>query len=133
MVESLNNLQVGIAHFDKQHAELVNMLILFREELKNNSSKSRLLSMIELMVEKTKFHLDSEEDLMFKLNFAGAESHKTEHDRLLKHLFEFKRDYNRDSYHSNLNHFVNDVHLWMIMHIRTKDKLYTSFLKENGY
>lgn len=133
MVELLNDLQVGVALFDKQHAELANMFILFRELLEKNCSKSCVLSMIELMMEKTKFHIDSEEELMFKLEFPGAKAHKVKHDELLKHMSEFKRDYDRGLYDTNLDHFVEDVCLWMIMHIKTKDKLYSSFLKENGY
>lgn len=133
MVETLNNLQVGIALFDKQHAEIGNMLILFQEELEINSSKSRLQHMIELMLEKTKIHIDSEEELMFKLKFPGAEAHKIKHDEFLKYMSEFKRDFNRGLCNINLDHFVRDVSLWIIMHIKTKDKLYASFLKEHGY
>lgn len=133
MDESLSNLQVGVALFDKQHAELANMFILFRELLEKNCSKSCVLSMIDLMMEKTKIHLDSEEEMMFKLEFPGAQAHKIKHDEVLEHMSEFKCNYDQGLHDTDLVNFVNDLYLLMIMHIKTKDKLYSSFLKENGY
>lgn len=133
MVELLNDLHVGVALFNKQHAELINMLILFREELKKGISKSRTLPMIELLVEKTRIHLDSEEELMFEVGYPGAEAHKNTHDSLIKHMLNFKRDYNRGLLDVNLEDAIEDFRLWMLMHIKTKDKSYNTFLKENGY
>ncbi len=132
-MESLNNLQVGVALFDKQHAELANMLNLFRELLEKDCQKSCILSMIELLMEKARIHLDSEEEMMFKVEYSGAEEHKAKHDEIMAYLSEFKRDFERDLHDTSLYNFINDLYLWMTMHLKTKDMLYASFLKENGY
>lgn len=132
MVETLDDLQVHVALFDKQHAELTRLLAAFRDAMRYGTPKEQLLPMIVLLFEKTKFHFESEQEPMRAFNYEGYEAHKNEHDAFLKHLLEFKHDYEDDLRLVNLENFVRDVRMWILKHIKTKDKLYSVFLNENG-
>ncbi len=133
MVETLKTLQVGVDLFDEQHAELANMLTYFKEELKKDCPKSCLLSMIGLMIEKARVHLDSEEELMFELRYPGTKEHIIKHEEAMTIMSNFKRDYEQDLPHVNLHNFIDDLCLWLKMHIKAFDTPYNSFLRENGY
>ncbi|MCX7820978.1 MAG: bacteriohemerythrin [Brevinematales bacterium] len=125
------NLSVGLNSFDEQHKKLVSIVNKLYDAMKEGKGKEILGQVFSELIEYTKFHFKSEEEIMFKYDFPGYKEHLEEHNKLTKEVLELKDKYDKGNIFITVEilAFLKD---WLSHHILETDKKYGSFLKSKG-
>lgn len=116
---------IGNKMIDEQHKMLFGICdkIMDLHQDKSVVDKyNRIMGLISELRDYTSFHFHQEEAYMLRINYAGFEDQKIEHDKFIKILLDVNLreiDDNQDEYIENLLVFVLK---WICDHIITKDK-----------
>ena len=122
---------VGITRIDEQHKTLVSFLNDLFEAMKTGKGNEKLDAVLKGLVEYTKTHFATEENLMKVYRFPGYEEHKTKHEEMTGQVLRMYRRFNAEN---KLNTLEIATYLkdWLKHHIMGTDKLYRTFLLEKG-
>lgn len=125
------NLSVGLTSFDEQHKKLVSIVNRLYDAMKEGKGREVLGEVFSELIEYTKFHFKSEEEVMLKYDFPGYREHLEEHNKLTKEVMELKEKYDKGNIFitTEILAFLKD---WLAHHILETDKKYGPFLKEKG-
>ncbi|MFQ3675972.1 MAG: bacteriohemerythrin [Endomicrobiia bacterium] len=125
------NLSVGLTSFDEQHKKLVSIVNRLYDAMKEGKGRDVLGEVFSELIEYTKFHFKSEEEVMLKYDFPGYKEHLDEHNKLTKDVMELKEKYDKGNIFitTEILAFLKD---WLAHHILETDKKYGPFLKEKG-
>ncbi|MEJ5285435.1 MAG: bacteriohemerythrin [Brevinematia bacterium] len=125
------NLSVGLTSFDEQHKKLVSIVNRLYDAMKEGKGRDVLGEVFSELIEYTKFHFKSEEEVMLKYDFPGYKEHLDEHNKLTKEVMELKEKYDKGNIFitTEILAFLKD---WLAHHILETDKKYGPFLKEKG-
>ncbi len=85
-----NSLSVGYLSIDNQHKKLINMINSLYDAMGVGKGKDVVEKLLNDLVDYTKTHFSNEEVLMSKFNYPDYNSHRAEHDKLLKQVKEFQ-------------------------------------------
>ncbi len=126
-----DDLSVLVKSFDEQHKKLISLINKLYDAMKERKGREILGEILNELIEYTKFHFKSEEDLMLKYNYPAYNEHLEEHSKLTKEVLLFKEKYEkRDIFiSSEVLLFLKD---WLTHHILETDKKYGVFFKEKG-
>jgi hemerythrin-like metal-binding protein len=69
---------------DEQHGILMDSMNELRLALVRGSGRDQVTRLLETLIEFTRMHFQSEEQLMEKTGFPGLPEHRSEHQRLLR-------------------------------------------------
>ena len=118
------NFSVGISEMDEQHKKMVGILNRLYEAMKAGKASKELTSIVDEMIDYTKYHFGSEEKLMEKHNYAGLASQKDEHAAFVKKSLEFQDQITsgRLAVSIEVMNFLKD---WWTNHILISDKKYS--------
>lgn len=122
---------VNVKEIDTQHlmlAGLVNELSAAVEEKKN---RDYIASLIQEVLSASIQHFSTEESLMQKFKYNNTYTHKIEHDRCLRKIKEFQKEFYDDDYPPTAD-FLVFLKNWLINHVDLKDKKLGIFLNEIG-
>jgi hemerythrin-like metal-binding protein len=125
--ESFNT---GIKSVDNEHsraAEIINEL----HDLKDSNERSHILELLKEFYQLNADHFANEENLMKQYKTFNYFSHKAQHDRLLRILREFLRDFEANKIGLS-DQMLNLFHDWMINHFKFHDKKMGIELVEKG-
>ncbi len=75
---------VGVRAMDEQHGILMDSMNELRLALVGGSGRDLVTGLLERLIEFTRMHFQSEEQLMEKTGFPGLPEHRSEHQRLLR-------------------------------------------------
>ena len=75
---------VGVRAMDEQHGILMDSMNELRLALVRGSGRDQVTRLLETLIEFTRMHFQSEEQLMEKTGFPGLPEHRSEHQRLLR-------------------------------------------------
>ena len=122
---------VKIGHIDEQHREMmrhINMLYCAMEERSNGDRVSRL---IDDLIQYTKFHFNTEEELIISHSYPEYKIHKAAHDSIMDQISEIREglDGGAIKLSPELIDFLYD---WLVTHIIDTDRRYMTFLNSRG-
>jgi hemerythrin-like metal-binding protein len=122
---------VGIRAIDDQHGILMDAINELSLSLVHGGSRDQLGVLIERIVEFTRMHFSSEEQLMELTGYPGLAEHRAAHVDLLKrirtgvHLLQHDQEVDMRSLLSGLRDGYRE-------HISTMDRLYSPWLMKRG-
>jgi len=123
-----NELKLNIEPMDTIHNEFEIIL----QEMKNTRNTTRFMELFVQMIEHTKHHFKTEEDIMNAYNFYDKKEHFDEHDNLLSEMQYFYEKAQRLPMFgkSYINEYAYDK---FKRHIINIDSQLAMFLKNSNY
>ncbi|HOM66071.1 MAG TPA: bacteriohemerythrin [Ignavibacteriales bacterium] len=121
---------VKVPNVDAQHKKLFEMIEQLQTAMKNGSGKEELGKMLDFLANYTVQHFKDEEDVMKKLNVAGLEEHKKEHEDFVKFVSDTIQKFKKDG--ASLSMLITihqQVGEWLVDHILKKDKQIANYVK----
>ena len=122
---------VGVTAMDDQHGILMDTLNELRLAVVRGSNKEEVGELMTKLIEFTRMHFWSEEQLMERFNFPGLDEHRADHKRLLTQI----EDSARKLLHGETVHmrpllgFLRDGYQ---EHLEGPDQEYGPWLNERG-
>ena len=128
LMEWSKELSVDIDLIDEQHKKLISYVNDLHENMKVGKGKDIISKILDGLIEYTKFHFNTEEELFAKYNYPERENHVSEHHFFVDKVKKFQDDFNngRLSVTIEVFQFLNN---WVTNHIKVIDKKYSPFLK----
>jgi len=122
---------VKIGAIDEQHKKLVDLLNQVHEATLAGRGKLVVGNILSELLTYTKVHFAAEEELMKKHAYPELNSHRAEHDELVRKVEEFKQKHaaGRVTMSVEIMQFLMD---WLTEHILGVDKRYSAFLNGKG-
>ncbi len=130
-IEWNESLSVGLSSFDEQHKKLIAIINKLYDSMKEGKGKSILGDLFNELIEYTKFHFKSEEDIMLKYDFPGYKEHLDEHKKLTQQVVELKDKYEKGNLFITVE-VLSFLKEWLSHHILEIDKKYGPYLKQKG-
>lgn len=116
---------------DYQHGILMDTLNDLRSMLLHGADRGGLRLQLERLIELTKMHFRSEEQLLQQQGFPGTEEHRKAHHNLLTRLYSAIDRVNRDE-DVRLNSLLDFLPSWYIEHVEQLDQPYGAWLNDHG-
>ena len=122
---------VGVKAMDDQHAVLMDTLNDIRLALVRGQGREQVSEALNRLIEFTRMHFASEEQLLEKHGFPGAAEHRDAHQRLLGQIEEaaLRTQHNDESHMKTILLFLRE---WYTAHIEGLDSQYGTWLNERG-
>ncbi|MDO3378665.1 bacteriohemerythrin [Geoalkalibacter halelectricus] len=126
-----DELSVGVAHLDRQHQQLVDMVNEMFAAMKTGQGDAVIGEILGRLVDYTQKHFFEEERLMKSHQFPDFEEHKAAHTHLVGQVADFQQKFKagKVSVSSDLFNFLKG---WLINHIQGEDKKYGPHLNDRG-
>ncbi|MCX8167243.1 MAG: bacteriohemerythrin [Candidatus Micrarchaeota archaeon] len=126
-----NELSVGVPSLDEQHKKLVKLINDLNEAMKNGKAKEVLGKILKELLDYTKYHFSTEEKYMAQVNYVASETHKLEHQQLIKKALALENDFKNGKATITID-VINFLKEWVSKHIMGTDKKYSSAFIEKG-
>ena len=122
---------VGVRAMDDQHGILMDSINALRLALVRGTGRERISELLDELIEFTRMHFWSEEQLMEQTGFAGLEEHRAEHHRMLADILQSAH---RLQYGEGvqLRPMLCSLHHGFLNHIETMDQKYAPWFQERG-
>jgi len=126
-----NSLSVNIKKIDEQHKQLVAMVNDLHSAMGAGKGKEVMGSVLAGLVEYTKSHFATEEELLQKHLYPGYLAHKAAHDALTRQVADVMKKFQdgQPIVTVEVMVFLKD---WLVNHIQNTDKKYTVHLNNKG-
>ena len=122
-----DSLKLDIPEIDSQHERLIGLVNLLHETMLQGADRAVLDGLLSQLLEHTRAHFAYEEQLMSQYNYPGYEAHKTEHNRLMRHLEDLVERYTNGELLLSFA-VVLELKGWAVVHIEKSDKPLGAFL-----
>jgi hemerythrin len=122
---------VKVRTIDQQHKKLIELLNQLYDAMRAQKGKEVLGQVLNELVTYTNTHFTFEEGLMQKHSYPAFESHKLQHQMLVKKVLEFQKEFSagRATGTIDVMNFLKD---WLNDHILGTDRQYASFFETKG-
>ncbi len=119
---------VKVRTIDQQHKKLIDLLNQMFDAMRAQRGKEVVGQVLADLVTYTSTHFTYEEDLMKKHGYASYESHRLQHQMLVKKVLDFQKDFQsaRSSATIDVMNFLKE---WLTTHILGTDRQYTAFFE----
>ncbi len=126
-----DDLSVGVDVFDNDHKELVSIVNRLHDSISVRSQQAILSSLLNDLLKYTIYHFSREEGYMLSHGYPDYESHKIQHEALIKKVEDFADQVSsgKSSISISLMGFLKD---WLINHIMKTDREYMEFFAKKG-
>ncbi len=121
--------KINVKEFDDQHHEIFDLCNNLNDAIEQNKSRDFLQLIIDELSASAVKHFNCEESYMKKHKYFGYYSHKLEHDRFLRKVKEYTKDFESGA---DLVDFTVFLKNWLKNHLELKDKDLAKFLNEIG-
>lgn len=122
---------VGVQAMDDQHANIIDTMNELRLALIRSQQRESVDELLNKLIEFTRLHFWSEEQLMEQHGFPGLAGHHTEHQRLLRQIQETVSGVQHGET-VNIGELLFFLHGWFIDHIEGLDQQYGPWLNKHG-
>ncbi|NJO14843.1 MAG: hemerythrin family protein [Thioploca sp.] len=122
---------MNIKTIDEQHQHLIKIINKMHEIIIADGSRKKIELIIEKLFEYTNYHFKTEEKLLETYSYPNWQIHRKEHDDLLKQLLKLKVRLIKGNATISLEMFAF-LNNWLVNHILTSDKKYSSYLNDKG-
>jgi len=126
-----NNLRVNISKIDEQHRKLVSIVNDLNSAMGLGKGKEIMGNVLSSLIDYTKSHFATEEELMEKYVYPGYLTHKADHDALTKQVNETMKKFTEGKAIVTVE-VMNFLKDWLINHIQNTDKRYAPYLNSKG-
>ncbi len=126
------NMSVGIAVFDEDHKQIVELVNELHDAIEAGHSRQALGSVIVKLLEYACTHCRREETLFDQTGYPDADEHKKEHEALYAAAAGMKERFQNDSSSKFALEVMNYMYGWLVNHIQGSDKLYAPYLNAAG-
>jgi hemerythrin len=126
-----DELSTKVKTFDEQHKKLIGLVNDLYANMSQGKGREVMQKTLSGLVDYTKTHFASEEEMMTRHKYLGYLSHKAEHDRLTKQAADLlqKLQAGEPVMSVHVMRFLKD---WLEQHIMKIDKQYGPFLNAKG-
>ncbi|WP_295443261.1 bacteriohemerythrin [uncultured Thiodictyon sp.] len=130
-IEWSDAMSVGIDEIDNQHKLLVGMVNEMHEAIQSRQSAAVVGDILTRLADYTKVHFAAEEGLMRIIDYPGYQSHKAEHEELIRGVLELQQKVaaGKTTIGFELMHFLKS---WLTDHIMWSDLQYVECLIDTG-
>lgn len=123
---------VGIGSIDDQHKRLIELINGLNDEMGKGRGAEAASAVIQDLVDYTKYHFTTEEDLMEKNEYPDFFEHRKEHAAFIEKVSGFQADFEKKKSVSLIINISNFLWDWLSKHILVVDKKYSPFLVSRG-
>ena len=123
---------VGIEAIDKDHRKLVNLINQFQTAVLYRTGKEFEQEAFDALVDYTRTHFRSEEDLMEEHGYPDFEAHRKQHRKMIAQVEACMAQYMTKGRDVPLRKAVEFLQDWLINHINGTDQEYSEFLRSKG-
>ncbi len=122
---------VGVRAMDDQHGILMEAINALRLALVRGAGQEKISELLDELIEFTRMHFWSEEQIMAQTGYAGLAEHRAEHHRILADILQSAH---RLQYGEGveLRPLLCNLHHGFLNHIETMDQKYTPWLRQHG-
>lgn len=122
---------VEIEMIDHQHQRLFTIINELESAAVQGKAKEALGQALDGLIDYTKEHFKTEEQLFAKHGYPEAAEHKGQHDAFVEKVTDFKQrfDQGKLTMTVEIRLFLSD---WLVNHIKKIDKRYSAFLLAAG-
>jgi hemerythrin len=116
---------------DDQHGILMDTMNELRLAMVRGCGREQVSELLDQLIEFTRMHFWSEEQLMEQTGFPGVAAHRTEHHRLLAQILHSAHGLQ----HGEAVHMSDSLcflHDWFIDHVEGLDQQYGPWLNKHG-
>lgn len=118
---------INVKEIDEQHKKIVELVNSIHLSIKSSADKSELEEKLSHLIDYTRMHFSTEEQLMQQYDYPEFSRHQREHKILLQHLERVLAVVSSGEYPA----FCSDYNVstdWAVIHILESDKLLGAFL-----
>jgi hemerythrin-like metal-binding protein len=124
-----DDLRVGHSFIDSDHEKLIALVNQLHDAMGKGHGKEILGKILNELIHYTREHFKREEDEMKKIQYAGINEHKAEHDKLIKEVVALQAKF--ISGNGMLSVQVSSfLRSWLTNHIMGTDKKLAAVLKK---
>jgi|ERR1035437_546172 hemerythrin-like metal-binding protein len=122
---------VGVRALDDQHGILMDTMNELRLALVRGAGREQVSEVLDRLIEFTRMHFSSEEQLLEQHGFPALQAHRAEHQRLLAQILQsaHRAQHGEEVQMRPLLAFLRD---WYVAHIEGLDRQYGPWLNERG-
>jgi len=122
---------VGVRAMDDQHGILMDAMNELRQAVAHGCGREQVSELLDRLIEFTRMHFWSEEQLMEETGFPGLAEHRAEHHSMLAQILQsaHRVQYGEGVQMRPLLGFLRD---WFIEHIESLDHEYGPWMNEHG-
>lgn len=120
---------LGIENIDNQHKRLIDIINELYSAFMEKSTEEKLLDVLYHLLDYTKYHFSTEEQLLVSSSYEMMKEHIAEHEEFINKVNGFIEDYNngKKSLTYKLMGFLNS---WLVNHIQDEDKKYIGHVQK---
>jgi hemerythrin-like metal-binding protein len=122
---------VGIPIIDEQHKKIFKLINELFNSMKLGKSEQIVSTILEELVEYTKYHFQAEEGYLIQCNYPEFSNHKQLHTKLIDEVKAIQQQVIVTTT-SKANYTVDILDLlknWLMNHIKKMDKKYVPYMK----
>ena len=122
---------INVKEIDDQHKKLFEICDSLYNAMKAGKAKDIMGGILKNLIDYTANHFATEERLMTKYSYPDYLKHKTKHEKLVKQVIDFQKDFDngKASISVEIMNFLKD---WLFKHILGTDKKTGEFLNTKG-
>ncbi|MDH5471766.1 MAG: hemerythrin family protein [Gammaproteobacteria bacterium] len=124
---NLSTLKTGIQFLDHQNALLINSIDQYADAVLENQNPDIITRQLDQLINDTKFHFYTEEQIMIQNNYPKAKAHEQSHDKIIRRLITLNNMYKLGN--KNMDRviaiFFGD---WIKSHIEKTDMQFAAYL-----
>ncbi len=111
----------GITEQDEQHKNLIYLINRLNNSIEEGKDAEVLEAVLAQLVDYTIYHFGYEERLMKRHGYADTPAHKSEHEKFVETVYDFKRKLDSGSAVISIQ-IINFLRMWVTGHIMKTDK-----------
>jgi len=116
---------------DNQHKEIIRILNCLNNAFIEKKTDSVVEVVINDLIEYTKIHFKTEEDIFKEIDYKFNEEHIEEHNLFITQVAEFKARFKRNNSALTIQ-IMNFLRKWLISHILDSDQNYIDAFEKSG-
>lgn len=122
---------VGVESLDNEHKKILQLLNNFKTAYDYAMSEEYERNALKELLDYTKYHFTTEEQMMEQHGYPELKSHKKEHLEMLEKIHQIEQRYEQVG-HEAFEEVSDYLTHWLLQHICHSDKQYTEHLKSRG-
>lgn len=122
---------VHIKQLDEQHKKLFQIVNALYDAMKNGKGNDVLAGVFDELINYTKLHFSTEENLLKIHNYPNLTAHKMEHERLVNQVLDLQKQFmdGGAALSIKVSNFLKE---WLMNHIKKSDIAYSKYLKQKN-
>jgi hemerythrin-like metal-binding protein len=126
-----DDFNVGVAKFDEDHKHLVDLINELHDAMSRGKGMSALESVLDRLLDYSRSHFKSEEDLMREHGYPELEEHAADHQKLLERAESYRDKLSNGGRMMSVE-VAEFLVEWLRTHTREMDQRYAEFFAEKG-